>query len=352
MPTTPLPRFAAAAIRAQIIAVFEAWRMTPEDAAIAADVMIDTDLHGIDSHGIGMLPYYQRLQSEGRLKARPERRLLRERDSMALVDADDGLGHPAAHQAMRLAIDKARQTGIAAVGVTRSLHYGAAGYYARMASEAGFIGISMTNSSVLAVPTFGRDPMLGTNPIAFAAPAGAQPDFLLDMATTTVAYGKVSIARRAGKVLPEGWALDQAGQPETDSAIASEARRLTPLGNTRLLGGHKGYGLAMMVEILCATLTGADLAKGEIGHFALVLDPTGFRDGFAGALDALIGRMRDTAPVDPAQPVLVAGDPEYAARRAREREGIPMTAILLGEVQDACAACGAPFLLTPDQAVA
>jgi LDH2 family malate/lactate/ureidoglycolate dehydrogenase len=245
-------------------------------------------------------------------------------------------------------MEKAKQHGIGVAGVANSNHYGAAGWYARMAAEEGLVAISLTNASHLLVPVRGTQPALGTNPIAFAVPTKdkARP-VLLDMATTTVAYGKVNIARRAGKPLPAGWAIDEHGGPETDSQKAFEARRLAPLGGTRELGAHKGYGLALMVEILCATLTGSGSAMLETGHFFLVLDPTAFRarEDFQNDLEDLLTRLRANTPVDAAHPVLVPGDPEHDTFVQRRRDGIPMVQTLVDEVRAVCAESDAEFLL-------
>ena len=167
------------------------------------------------------------------------------------------------------------------------------------------------------------------------------------MATTAVAYGKVSIARRAGKPIPEGWALTPEGTPETDSAAAATARRLSPLGGTRNLGSHKGYGLALMVEILCATLTGARMASNETGHFFLAIDPAAFRtaEAFEEDLEELTARMRGIAPIDPAHPVLIPGDPEHDETVRRRESGIPMVPTLVEEVRGVCKETGAAFLL-------
>jgi LDH2 family malate/lactate/ureidoglycolate dehydrogenase len=339
----------AALLHRQITNVFTRWGMPQEAADTAARVMVETDLSGVDSHGIGMLPYYQQLFSEGRLDPRAMPQVLRDEGPTALLDARQGIGHVAAVAAMRLAIDKALQGGVGIVGVTGSNHYGAAGWYARMAAERQLLALSFTNSPTpFLVPVFGRDRALGTNPIAFAAPtADPQRPVLLDMATTAVAYGKIPIARRAGVPVPPGWALDQEGQPETDSTVAHEARRLAPLGGTRKQGGHKGYGLALMVEILCATLTGARVSEGHTGHFFIVIDPARFlgAEAFRQELDELLSRMRGIAPIDPAQPVLVPGDPEHDAILRRGREGIPLVPVLVEEIRRVCAEAGAPFLL-------
>ncbi|MBI0534798.1 Ldh family oxidoreductase [Roseomonas sp. KE2513] len=333
----------------QLTTVFTTWGMNPDDANTAATIMVETDLSGVDSHGVGMLPFYQIAVREGRLHPRATPTIAHDRGPAALIDAHHCIGHVAANLANNTAIAKAKEHGIGVTAVTNSTHYGAAGWYARKAAENGLIGISLTNSPPLLVPVRGKDPALGTNPIAFAAPTNdkARP-VLLDMATTTVAYGKVSIARRAGKPIPPGWALNPEGLPETDSAVAAAARRLAPLGGTREQGAHKGYGLALMVEILCSTLTGARIGKNETGHFFLALDPSAFRDaeGFSADLDDLLGRLRANTPLDPAQPVLIPGDPEHDMTIRRQREGIPLVPTLVEEVRGVCAESGAAFLLT------
>lgn len=339
----------AGLLRQQILAVFARWGMPETAAQIAARIMVETDLSGVDSHGIGMLPYYQQLQSEGRLDPLAQPVTLRDEGPTALLDARHGIGHLAAFRATELAMDKARAQGVGMVGVTNSNHYGAAGWYARLAAEAGLVAFSFTNSPTpFLVPVFGQDRALGTNPIAFAAPTRdpARPA-LLDMATTAVAYGKVTIARRAGAPLPDGWSPKPDGTPEHDAVTAHEARRLTPLGGDRKRGGHKGYGLALMVEILCASLTGAKVSEARTGHFFIAIDPARFlgAEAFQEELEELLARMRGNTPIDPAQPVLVPGDPEHAALLQRGRDGIPLLPNLVEEIRQVCAASGAPFLL-------
>jgi LDH2 family malate/lactate/ureidoglycolate dehydrogenase len=332
----------------QLTTVFTTWGMSQDDADITATIMVETDLSGVDSHGVGMLPHYQKLLNEGRLDPRAIPTITRDNGPAILIDGNKAMGHVPAHQAIRAAMEKAKQHGIGVAGVANSNHYGAAGWYARMAAEEGLVAISLTNASHLLVPVRGTQPALGTNPIAFAVPTKdkARP-VLLDMATTTVAYGKVNIARRAGKPLPAGWAINEQGGPETDSQKAFEARRLAPLGGTRELGAHKGYGLALMVEILCATLTGSGSAMRETGHFFLVLDPTAFREreDFQNDLEDLLARLRGNAPADPANPVLIPGDPEHDTTEMRRRDGIPMVRTLVEEVRAVCAESRAPFIL-------
>ncbi len=335
----------------QITTVFLKWGMSAGDAETAATVMVDTDLSGVDSHGIGMLPLYHKLFSEGRLDPRAVPSTIRDNGPVVLIDANRGIGHVASHAGMRAAMAKARQYGIGVAGVTGSNHYGAAGWYARLAANDGLVAFSMTNvTNHFLVPVRGTTPALGTNPIAFAAPTHdpARP-VLLDIATTTVAFGKINIARRAGKPVPAGWAVDEHGQALTDSQQAYDGRRLAPLGGTRELGAHKGYGLALMVEILCATLTGARQKDLETGHFFLVLDPGAFRSGdaFGADLDELLDRMRAVVPVEPNLPVLIPGDPEHDTFERRRNEGIPLLHTLMDEVRAVCLESGVAFLLDP-----
>ncbi|MBI3515327.1 MAG: Ldh family oxidoreductase [Proteobacteria bacterium] len=348
-----------AAVDAQIKAILGAWGMAEPALSITARVMLWADLRGIDSHGISMIAAsYRRMRDAGILNFAPKIEAVVDLPSIATLDGGGGLGHYPSVRAMELAIGKCRKTALAAVTVRNSNHYGAAGYYAAMAAEAGLIGISMTGVHVAAtVPTFGAEPRFGTNPIAFAAPAGRNPPFVLDMATSTVAVGKLVLAARAGKTLPVGWSVDEQGQPLTDPKRARELRRMTPLGATRDLGSHKGYGLAMMVEILCSTLSGAIYAPTRppskpgdpynVGHFFLALDPGAFRDkaDFNDDLDAMIDCLHATKPVDPAQPVLVAGDPETAMEIKRTAEGIPLSSVLVDELRDIARAANAEFTL-------
>lgn len=353
---------AAETLRRQIAEVYRAWGMPEDQAATTVDLMVEADLRGIDSHGIGMLPQYEQYRRQGRLNVLPDIRVVREGPTFVFLDADHGLGHPPAAMAMRSAIDKCADCGVGFAVVRNSNHYGAAGVYSTMALDRGFIGISVTGTSQRAVvPTYAREPMFSTNPIAFAAPAGAADPFSLDMATSTVAVGKLQIARRAGKPLPTGWAVNPAGAPEHDAAaaVASVPKRMTPLGGTRELGSHKGYGLAMMVEILGSVLSGSfvggrDLASGlpgryiNVGHFFLVLDPAFFRGeaaAFTADMDRLIDWLHGTQPAEEGVPVLVPGDPEHESRRRRLADGIPITPTLVEEIREVARGCNAPFIL-------
>ena len=346
----------ASLVEAQLRDVLSAWGMPAEHSEITTRIMLATDLRGIDSHGIGLLPLYDELRMAGKLTMAPKVEVLRETPVTALLDAGGGLGHSPSERAMRLAIEKCRSSGLAAVAVRNSNHFGAAGIYALMAAEAGLIGLATSNVwNAAVVPTRGREPMFGTNPLAFAAPAGRNPPFCLDMATSTVAIGKLRLAWHDGRDLPEGWALDEQGLSTREAAVALASRLLTPLGSRSELSSHKGYGLAAMVEVLSAMLSGGSFPvlrdpeadRMNVGHFFLALDPAAFRDRgeFEADMDAMIDRLRASRPVDPALPVLVPGDPEIAAEREREVAGIPISRKLAAMIRDVAERCGARYLL-------
>lgn len=349
-------------LKRQLALVFEAWGFTAEHIPTIVELMVEADLRGIDSHGVGKMGLYEQHFREGKLNPRPEVRVVVDLPTLAQVDGDFGMGHVASKRAMELAMEKAAVLGIGAVSVRHSYHIGATGVYSTMAAERGLIGLGMTGATQRSlVPTFGRVSRLATNPIAFAAQPRRNPMFSLDMATATVAVGKIDVARWLGKPIPVGWAMNADGEPETDAAaaLAVEPKRLTPLGGTREGGSHKGYGLAVMVEILCSILGGTKVAGHDlttdsrdgpidVGHFYLAIDPGFFRvsrEEFAEALDTALDRLRATPPADPAQPVLVPGDPEHAARAERVVSGIPISPALVEEVREIAGRAGADFIL-------
>ena len=357
-------------VRAQITTVLTAWGMEAGLVRTTAEVMVETDLAGVDSHGVSMLMDYDRSRSLGKLNLLARPRVVREGPATALIDAAAGLGHPAAVMGMERAIGKARAIGVGVATVRNSHHFGAAGHYAAMAAREGLVGlVTSATRTIGVVPTRGAVPVLGTNPIAFAAPARRNRPFRLDMATSTTASNKVKVYDLNGRALPPGWVLDGAGRPVTDASLALGViyRRgpgaemnggLTPLGGTPEMASHKGYGLGVMAHILGGALSGASFSPlrvraqrpedpDDLGHFFLALDPGAFREdgGFEDDLDAVIDTLHATLPADPALPVLVAGDPEAEARERRLREGIPIPASLAEQIRAVCARCGAPFLL-------
>jgi len=317
-----------------------------EDARITADVLVAADLRGVDSHGVARLRRYVNGLRDGMMIAQPDVQVVTETPTTALVDAGAGLGQPVSYRAMERAIQKARDLGSGFVTVRNSNHYGIAGYYAMMALEHDCIGISMTNAAVLVVPTFGRDAMLGTNPIAVAAPAGQEPPFVLDMATSTVPRGKLEVYNRLEKPIPSGWATDETGAPTTDTGRVLENFKqragggLLPLGGAgELLGGHKGYGLSLWVDVFCAILSGAAYANtvypktpdgkplpSKIGHFFGAWRVDGFRpvDEFKGAMDDLQQRLKDAPRAKGQDRIYVHGEKEHGEAKLRSSEGIPL----------------------------
>jgi LDH2 family malate/lactate/ureidoglycolate dehydrogenase len=293
-----------------------------------AETLVWTSLRGVDSHGVARVPVYAERLRTGVLNPRPRPSVVRRDGAIAVIDGDSGPGQVAALMATDLSIELAREHGVGIVVVRHSGHYGAAAFYAMRAAEAGLLGMSMTNTEPLVIPYGGADAALGTNPIAFAAPT---PDgiFNVDMATSQVAMNKIFNARSEGRAIPEGWGVDAHGETTTDPDAAVFG---VPLG------GYKGYGLALMVEVLCGVLAGAGVRHGvgnlysggeerqNSGHFHLALDPerTVGRDAFAGVLGGLLAELRAIPPARGFDAVLVAGDPEDRARAERERSGIPI----------------------------
>lgn len=300
------------------------------DALISADVLLESDLRGIESHGIVRLKdhYIDRINS-GDTNPTPKIRVVSEAQSTALMDGDAGLGLIVGYRAMETAIRKARETGAGFVSVTNSRHFGIAGYYSTMALQHDMIGISMTNAAPLVLPTFGSQPMLGTNPISVAAPTGNANPFILDMATSVVAAGKFETATREGISIPEGWALDTDGRPTRDPRVGRISRRFMPLGSQPEVSNYKGYGLAIVVDILCGVLSGIGASPGlgnNFGHFFGALRIDAFRPAkdFKLMMDEMGEKLRETPTLPGYDRVLVPGDKEAQARDAYLKEGIPL----------------------------
>ena len=345
--------------RAQLKAILLAWGMPEENAEITADVLSWADLHGVDSHGVSMVPGYDGLRRSGCAKMDAQPRVVRESPVSALIDGGGGLGHVPGHFAMSTAIRKAKAAGMAISAVHSSAHFGAAGYYSLMAARQGLIGISCTSASGIQVaPTFGKQARLGTDPWSFAAPSADGVPFLLDMATTTVAAGRIRNKANEGLPTPDGWVLDSEGRPSNDPLVAKEKGGfLTSLGGSPENSSYKGYGLAVMVNILGSCLSGATLITDpmhtkkpqgmDIGHFFMAINPDLFRDegDFEKDVARFMGDLRGTKPVDPAQPVMVAGDPQWKNAAKRMQEGIPVGPGLLNQVRQIAQAAAAPWLL-------
>ncbi|MFM8806531.1 MAG: Ldh family oxidoreductase [Sphingomonadales bacterium] len=348
--------FSYPALKAFTAAVFEKMGCSSAHALMATEALLAADLRGIDSHGVARLSGYIRLWEAGRVNATPSLRIVHQTPSTAVLDGDGGLGLVVAQEAMKIAIEKARQVGTGWVSVQHSNHFGIAGYHAMLALQYDMIGMAMTNASSLVAPTFSADKMLGTNPIAVAAPAGKQPPFVADLATTTAANGKLEILQRKEQDTPTGWVQDKEGNPSTDAHILKKGGALLPLGSDREHGSHKGYALGAVVDLFSALLSGANYApwvppfpayvpmparqpgKG-IGHFlgALRIDAFRTADEFKQSMDDWIGGFREAAPIDGQQKVLVPGDPEREAFELRMAEGIPLEASVVKDLQGVAA---------------
>jgi len=323
-----------------------------DQAIEAANVLLSADLRGVDSHGVARLMGYLRLYEKNRINSKPQLSVVHETPSTAVVDGDAGLGLVAGPYAMRLAIEKAKNVGTGWVAVKNSNHYGIAGYHAMMALEADCIGISMTNASPLVAPTYSKERLLGTNPIAVAVPAGDEPPFVADMATTTAANGKLEILQRKNESAPLGWLQDKEGQPTQAAQGIVEGGALLPLGGDREHGSHKGFILGSIVDILSAVLSGANYGPwvppfvsfldpdpnpvGEgIGHFFGALRIDAFRPAseFKIHMDIWIKRFRNAETINETNKVIIPGDPERRMDQLRRKEGIPLLDTVVKDLQ-------------------
>ena len=339
--------------------VFKAMGCSDAHAALAADVLLMADLRGIDSHGVARLSGYVRLWEQQRINATPNIRVVHETPTTATVDGDRGLGLVVAPYAMEVALQKARQYGSGWVAIRNSNHFGIAGYHALKAVAEDMIGYAMTNASPLVAPTFGAERMLGTNPMCYAFPAGKYPPVVVDMATAAAANGKLEIAERAGKPVPEGWVLDAQGQPSTSPTALKQGGVLLPLGSDYAHGSHKGFGLSATVDILSGVLSGANYgpwappfvafmqpAPDEpglgLGHFVGAMRVDGFRPvaDFKQNMDQWITRFKTSKRIDEQQPVVIPGEPEDEAMAQRKAHGIPLVDAVQHDLQTLAARFG------------
>lgn len=331
--------------------IFRKIGLSENDAEIAVSTLLAADLRGIDSHGVARLPGYIRLLEKGRINPVPSIQIVCETSTTATLDGDSGLGLIVAPAAMHIAVEKAKQHGSGWVAVRNSSHFGIAGYHAMMALEHDMIGIAMTNASPLVAPTFSIERMLGTNPMAFAFPAGKFPPVVVDMATATAANGKLEIAHRQGNAIPNGWVQTATGGASYDPDELKKGGSLLPLGSDREHGSHKGFALSATVDILSAVLSGANfgpwvppfvsflepssdpVGKG-IGHFFGALRIDGFRPAqeFKDHMDIWIRRFKNAKPADDRQQVIIPGEPELQAEKIRRKEGIPIQEAVLAEL--------------------
>jgi LDH2 family malate/lactate/ureidoglycolate dehydrogenase len=355
--TYPVEQLSEFAIR-----VFASFGVPDDDAQIAADVLAMADLRGIDSHGIARLYSYYGLLREGRINPKPNVTIARETPATATVDGDNGLGLVVGPKANRIALDKADAVGTSWVAVCNTNHYGIAGYYVLEALERDQIGWSMTNTTRIAAPLWGADRMLGTNPLAIAFPGLKEPPIVIDMATTAAAFGKIEMAVRRNEPIPEGWAIDRDGCMSTNPEHMVDGGAMLPLGSERDRGGHKGYCLAAMIDILCGPLSGANwgpftpsfaLSHAEsdrrtgkgIGHLfgAMRIDAFIDPDEFKRQIDDWIHTFRTARPAPGTDGPIIPGDPEREAEAVRSECGIPLVAAVVNDLRTVSEETGIPF---------
>lgn len=333
------------------------------NADIATKALLAADLRGVDSHGIARLTGYVRLWEAKRVNANPTIKVIYETPSTAVVDGDKGLGLVVAPAAMQVAINKATNVGTGWVSVKNSNHFGIAGYHAMMALPHDMIGIAMTNASALVAPTFSKERMLGTNPIAVAIPAGDEHPFVADFATTTAANGKLEILQRKNMDAPNGWVQTKEGAATNDANILKKGGALLPLGGDKEHGSHKGYMLGSIVDIFSAVLSGANYGPwvppfpayvpmpenmpGEgIGHFFGAMRIDAFRPAadFKQHMDHWIQRFKNAAPAEGFDQVIIPGEPERIMEKDRMLNGIELLPVVINDLNDLAAKLNTPAL--------
>jgi LDH2 family malate/lactate/ureidoglycolate dehydrogenase len=327
--------------------LFRSMDVPDDDADLVAEVLVGADLRGIRSHGLARIPYFLTRLQRGVIKARPEFSFDSGTPTTGLLDADAGIGIVASARAMDEAMAMATGFGCGFVVVRDSSHFGYAGFWAERAMRSGFIGISLSNSGGRVAPTFGTESLLGTNPMAVAIPGapGGGTDFLLDMATSAVAVGKVETALREGRAPPPGWVASEVAPSLDENGVLSFESALLPLGGEGTeTGGHKGYGLALMVELLCGALGGTALAAriagaaGEsapaMGHLMGAIRVDGFHrlDQVQGNMESTFEVIRGSTRASGRDRIYIHGEPEIETGARHRREGIPVGTVVLAQL--------------------
>jgi len=329
--------------------VFAGYGFDANQAKKITEVLLEADLSGIESHGVQRLIRYHKEITDGLVNTKAIPKIIKETPISATIDGNDAMGQLLGIQAMDIAIEKAKKTGVGMVAVRNSNHYGIAGYYTRRAAEKGLIGICMTNTEAILVPTFGRQAMLGTNPIAFSMPAEPIP-FTFDAATTVVPRGKLEVYAKRDGVIKEGWALDENGHPSTDAArvldniIGKTGGGILPLGGAgEDTSGYKGYGFAMLCEICTAILSGGATSnyiyktpgRAEICHFFMAIDHSVFGDAaqIEANLSKYMQELRDSNKAEGQNRIYTHGEKEFYAKQRMISEGIPVNEKTYSEME-------------------
>ncbi|MFC1928961.1 Ldh family oxidoreductase [Chloroflexota bacterium] len=320
------------------INVFNKLGVSVEDARIAADILIAADQRGIGSHGLQRLSRYTSGLKTGVMKPITNVKVLKETPNTLLISGGDGLGQVVGYKAMNLVIDKALKNNVAFAAVRDSNHYGIAGYYSMMALEHDLIGFSITNSAILVVPTYGRNAVLGTNPISIAVPAGKERPFVLDMATSTVPRGKLEVYEREGKIMPDTWATDELGNSTQDvsrvlsNLLDKKGGGLLPLGGAEEEGGgHKGYGLCLAVDIFSGVLAGSAFgtklyvekdAPAKVSHFFGAIKIDAFIEPvlFKNMMDEYINMLKNSEKAAGRDRIFIHGEKEFELYEQQKEE--------------------------------
>ena len=352
--------FEAAALKSYTQRFLMSLDVPQEDAGIMADVLISADVRGVDSHGIIRLhTYYGDRLKQKLVEAASSASVIHETPISLSLNGGNGLGPVVAYRAMVQCIEKAKQSGMAVVTVRNSNHFGIAGYYAMMALPHDMIGVSLTNSQPLVAPTYGRTAMLGTNPIAVAVPAGLEHPYVLDMATSIVPIGRVTVYRESGETIPAGWGTDKDGNLTESPADVIDGGALLPLGGDDIMRGYKGYGLALLVDILSGVLPGAAFSTGvghpdnpgqaDVGHFFMALKVDLFRPTkeFKVDMDELIRRIKGAPKTPGHDRIYIHGEKEFSHAERCATKGVPVIAPVVDALKATGEQIGVPFDLSP-----
>jgi len=341
-------------LRKFISLVFQRLGVSKENSEIVADVLVTANLFGFDSHGVQRLRRYVDSIRNGFTKAKFQIRIVRKGDAYAIIDGDGGLGHVVAYRSMEIAINKALKHGIGVVGVKNSRHFGIAGYYALMAVKKNMIGIVLTNSRPLVAytNTIGRN--IGTNPIAIGAPTRNPPPYLFDCATSIVSMGKIEVLAKEGKKMPSKWGIDSRGELTDNPDIVLREGALLPLGGLgEALGGHKGSGLSLSIDILCGVLTGAGwgphiIHKGRpinIGHFMVAINIEKFipLQEFLDRMEELRTYIKSLPKHPKANRIWIPGEKSWLTMQTRLKKGIPIHKAIMKDIEEIARELGLEF---------
>ena len=348
------------ALKDYVIRFFKAMDVPEIDARIAADVLVSADLRGVNSHGVIRLhSYYGDRLKQKQIDPLSPIKVIKENPATLALDGANGLGQVVAYRAMSRCIEKADEAGLAITTVRNSNHYGIAGYFAMMALPEDMIGISLTNSQPLVAPTYGVRSALGTNPIAVAVPAGKERPYVLDMATSIVPLGRVSVYEKGGQSIPLGWGINADGELTGDPAEVTHGGSLLPLGGPAELRGYKGYGLSLLVDLLSGVLSGAAYGRGvgkpandrhaDVGHFFAAIKIDNFRpvDEFKQDMDDYIQALKATPKMAGQDRIFIHGEKEFELTEKYQRDGVPLMVEVVDSLKQAGESAGVPFDLTP-----